>query len=324
MPESRRVTVVSHGPNCLDGLTCAVVAARYFGGRRYEPIFASNREIDDVLRAYDPSHPDDEELWITDISWRDSSTDLHLDSLAARGLHVYWVDHHKTAIDRRAEGKLNVRFTGFVLDDSYSACRLLFNYLRSRAAERGESKPELLALEKLVLLADDVDRWILAVPGSRELGLAMRAMPQQEAYRALLAMDADLTYAPAIENALRRVQEELKRTFALADETQLVNALPSRGLTVVAAECVDYAGEVADRWSKSFERAVFALYDHRSAGISFRRTPDCTVDLSRLAGAFGGGGHPAAAGCQIATTGTHRASEIARRVLEALARGVDE
>jgi len=323
MPESRRVTVVSHGPNCLDGLTCAVVAARYFAGRRFEPIFASNREIDEVLRAYDPTHPHDEELWITDISWRDSSTDLHLDSLASRGLTICWVDHHKTAIDRRSEGKLNVKFTEFVLDDSYSASRLLFNHLRARAAARNESKPELLALEKLVLLADDVDRWVLAVPGSRDLSLAMRAMNQQDAYRALLALDSDLTYTPEIERALGRVQEELKRTFSLAETTRRIAELPSRGVTVVAAECVDYAGEVADRWSKSFEQAVFALYDHRSAGISFRRTPDCTVDLSRLAGAFGGGGHPAAAGCQIATTGANRASEIARKVVEALARGAD-
>ena len=81
--------------------------------------------------------------------------------------------------------------------------------------------------------------------------------------------------------------------------------------------------EYVDRWSKDFERAVFALYDHRSDGISFRRTPDCPVDLSRLAGAFGGGGHPAAAGCQIATSGYDRSSEIARKIVEALSRGAD-
>ena len=324
MPESRRVTVVSHGPNCLDGLTCAVVAARYFIGRRFEPIFASNREIDDVLRAYDPTHPDDEELWITDISWRDSSTDLHLNSLARRGLAIYWIDHHKTAIDRRAEGKLNVKFSDFVLDDAFSASRLLFNHLRARAAAREESKPELLALEKLVLLADDVDRWVLDIQGSRELALAMRAMNQQDAYRALLALDSNLTYTPEIERALKRVQDELKRTFSLAEATRHIAELPARGVTVVAAECIDYAGEVADRWSKTFAQTVFALYDHRSAGISFRRTPDCTVDLSRLAGVFGGGGHPAAAGCQITTIGVNRASEIARKVVEALARGADQ
>jgi oligoribonuclease NrnB/cAMP/cGMP phosphodiesterase (DHH superfamily) len=323
MPAARRVTVVSHGPNCLDGLTCSVVAARYFAGRRFEAIFASNREIDDVLRSYDPTHPDNEELWITDISWRDSSTDLHLRSLTERGLELYWIDHHKTAIDRRAEGKLQVPFTAFVLDDSYAASRLLFEHLCSRVTERGESKPGLLALRNLVMLADDVDRWVLEVPGSRELALAVRAMAQQDAYKALLAMDSTLAYTPDIERASRRVKEDLEKTFAMAHATRHVAELPPRGLIVVAAECDDYAGEIADRWGKDFQRAIFVLYDHRSDGISLRRTPDCAVDLSRLAASFSGGGHPAAAGCQIATSGNDRSAEIARKVVEALARGAD-
>jgi oligoribonuclease NrnB/cAMP/cGMP phosphodiesterase (DHH superfamily) len=323
MVNARRVTLVSHGPNCLDGLTCAVVAARYFAGRRFEPMFASNREIDEVLRGYDPTHPDDEELWITDISWRDSTTDLHLSQLVERGLRIYWVDHHKTAIDRRAEGKLNVKFTEHVLDASYAASRLLFEYLVKRSTEHGESRPGLLALRNLVLLADDVDRWVLEVPGSRELALAVRAMSQQDAYRSLLAMDSSLTYPPEVRRALERVQDELRKTFAMAEATRHVADVPSRNVSVVAAECDDYAGEIADRWSKAQQRAVFALYDHRSDGISLRRTPDCTVDLSRLAGAFGGGGHPAAAGCQIQTTGADRSCEIARKVVDALVRGAD-
>ena len=181
--ESRRVTVVSHGPNCLDGLTCAVVAAHYFEGRRFEPIFASNREIDEVLQRYDPTHPENEELWITDISWRASATDLHLDSLVERGLQLYWVDHHRTAIERRAEGHLSAKFTEFVLDEKYAACRLLFEYLTARAAKRGERNESLAAARSLVMLADDVDRWILALDGSRRLALTVRTMEQHAAYR---------------------------------------------------------------------------------------------------------------------------------------------
>ena len=47
-----------------------------------------------------------------------------------------------------------------------------------------------------------VSRWVLAVPGSRELSLAMRAMSQQDAYRALLGLGSDLAYTPEIERAL--------------------------------------------------------------------------------------------------------------------------
>ena len=105
MPPERRVTVVSHGPNCLDGLTCAVVAARYFAGREFQPTFASNRHIDENLRRYSPAHPEREELWITDISWRDDETTQHLNSLVERGLELHWVDHHKSALEAREKGR---------------------------------------------------------------------------------------------------------------------------------------------------------------------------------------------------------------------------
>jgi len=318
MSDARRVTLVSHGPNCLDGLTCAVVAARYFAGRRFEPIFASNREIDQVLQHYDPTNPDDEELWITDISWKEPATDVHLQSLCERGLELYWVDHHKTAIDRRADGHLDVPYTSYVLDDAYAASRLLFEFLCHRTAERGESRPGLLALRNLVLLADDVDRWILKVDRSRELALAIRAMDQPEAYRALLAMDSNITYTPEIKRALERVTHELQASLKLAKATRHVAQAGDPEVSVVAAECDDYAGEIADRWKSEFENAVFALYDHRSDAISLRRTPSCNVDLSRLAAAFGGGGHPAAAGCQMTTSSNDRAAEVARRLVEAL------
>ena len=318
MGSARRVTVVSHGPNCLDGLTCAVVAARYFAGRRFEPTFASNNEIDASLQAYAPTEPGDEELWITDISWRDGATDLHLTSLVEGGLELYWIDHHKTAIERRKAGGFQIPFTDVVLDDRFAASRLLFNYLKDRAAKRGESRPGLLATENLVLLADDVDRWILSDPRSRELGLAVRAMSQDQAYRALLAMDSNITYTREIREALQRVQQELQRTLTLALSTRHVEEMPQRGLVVVAAECDGYAGEIADRWSKDFRNAVFVLYDHRGNAISLRRTPDCRVDLSRLAAVFGGGGHPAAAGCQIDVGKEKRAQRIGRKVCEAL------
>ena len=323
-PEERRITLVSHGPNCLDGLTCAVVAARYFTGRRFEPVFSSNREIDEVLQRYDPTHPEHEELWITDISWREAATDLHLDSLVARGLRLYWVDHHRTAIDRRAEGYLAVRFTEFVLDESYAASRLLFEYLSRRADSTDASRDALATTRSLVMLADDVDRWILQLEGSRRLALTVRAMEQHEAYRALLAMGPEAKLNAELEAAAARVDDELAATFAVAEDTRQTIEVPSRSVTVVAAECDGYAGEVADRWNACFRRAVYALYDHRSGGISLRRTPDCDVDLSRLAAAFGGGGHPAASGCPMAiVVGKGRASTIGRAFADALERGVD-
>ncbi|MFN2377307.1 MAG: hypothetical protein ABR538_12275 [Candidatus Binatia bacterium] len=323
MASARRVTVVSHGPNCLDGLTCAVVAARHFAGREFQPTFASNRQIDDALRRYNPAHPESEELWITDISWRDDETTQHLNALVDRGLELHWVDHHKSALEAREKGHLQARFTDHILDMKYAASRLLYEELCRRDAVAGRANPDLLALHNLVMTADDNDRWILAIEGSRELALTVRAMDQQEAYRSLLAMNTDLAYGPELRRAHDRVQRELASTFRLAENTCTVKEVASRDLRVISCECDGYSGEIADRWRSRWNRGVFAVYDRRGGGISFRRTPDCPVDLSRLAGSFGGGGHEAAAGCEIEIPGPDRADTLATKVAEALTREVD-
>lgn len=315
--------MVSHGPNCLDGLTCAVVAAKYFADRDFQPVFASNRQIDEVLRRYSPADPGVEELWITDISWKDDETTDHLNALVDRGLELHWVDHHKSALDAREQGKLRAKFTDHVLDMSHAASRLLFEHLCERCAVLGESKPELAELRNLVMTADDNDRWILAIEGSRELALTLRAMDQMEAYRSLLALDSTLAYGPELQKARDRVDRELEATFRLAESTTTVREIASRDLRVVCAECDGYSGEIADRWRQRWPRAVFALYDRRGGGISFRRTPDCKVDLSRLAGSFGGGGHEAAAGCETEIPGAKKAEGLADLVADALLREVD-
>ncbi|MFQ5477141.1 MAG: hypothetical protein ACE5E4_00825 [Candidatus Binatia bacterium] len=323
MSTKRRVTVVSHGPNCLDGLTCAVLISRCFAGRKVKPLFASNREIDDVLVHYQPRNPSEEELWVTDISWNEMSTDRHLNNLVDQGLELYWIDHHKSAIDRRNAGELDVAFTGYVLDDSFAASRLLYDYLGRREVSGARPRPGLAALHRLVMLADDVDRWILDIEGSRDLALAIRAMNHDEAFKVLLAMDSNLTYGPELRAAAGRVKDKLEVTFNIAERTRCLRRVDERGLTVVACEANGYGGEIADRWSSEFSNAVFVIYDRLSDAVSFRRTPDCDVDLSRLAGAFGGGGHAAAAGCDAMAAPPDRSEGMAVAVAAALAQRLD-
>ena len=75
--------------------------------------------------------------------------------------------------------------------------------------------------------------------------------------------------------------------------------------------CDGHPSEIADAWGKRPRNTVFALYDAKSLAVSFRRSPDCSVDLSHVAAALGGGGHAAAAGCEL--------PELRRVLAEALA-----
>jgi len=294
------VHVVSHGPQCLDGVTAAVVITRYYRTATVLPHFSSNADINETLRAVvceprDAAH----EVWITDISWTDPAVDRHLQTLLDRGVRVYWIDHHRTALERFREGAVHVRLTDCVLSEEFAAARLTYAYLQARLIADGAANDWFTAVQPLVALADDNDRWCHQIPGSRELALTVGAMHDLDAYHQLASIDATVRYTPRMQEAAKRVQTDLRRSVAVAERSRVVHRLSQDDLCLVTAVCDGYASEIADAWGRAWPNSVFALYDVRSLSVSLRRSPDCTVDLSRLARSLGGGGHPAAAGCEL-------------------------
>jgi oligoribonuclease NrnB/cAMP/cGMP phosphodiesterase (DHH superfamily) len=308
---------VSHGPHCLDGVAAAVAVARFYAGRAtVEARFASNSEIDEVLRGLPVEPGRDAELWITDISWREAETDAHLRALAAAGVRIYWIDHHRTALERFRAGAVDVPFADRVLSEGFAASRLVYDYLARRLAGEGREVPGFAALGRLIAMADDNDRWLHRVPGSRELAWTVRTLGP-DAYRELLGIDAHVSYTPAMQAARARVEAEIAHSFAVASASRVERRVG--GVTLVAAVCDGHPSEIADAWGKEIPNAVFALYDARSLSVSFRRSPDCPVDLSRLAAALGGGGHAAASGCELPELRRLLAEALAARVMERLA-----
>lgn len=309
----RRVHIVSHGPNCLDGVAAAVAVARY-----HEPHaevtarFASNSEIDGVLQAFRPEPGADTQLWITDISWRQPETDRHLRGLVDAGLRVVWIDHHRTALERVRAGLVDVPFADRVLSEEFAASRLVYEYLKAR----GDAPAGFASLAPFIAMADDNDRWLHGIPGSRELAWTVRSLGE-DAYPELLRVDESVTYTPRMREARARVEAEIARSFEVAEASRVEHRVGA--VTLVAAVCDGHPSEIADAWGKKTPNAVFALYDAKSLAVSLRRSPDCTVDLSRLAAGLGGGGHAAAAGCEVPELRKVLAEAVAARVREGLA-----
>lgn len=311
---TKTVHVVSHGPTCLDGVTAAAAVARYFGDRAHvEPRFASNTEIDTVLRSVRPEGGGEHELWITDISWREPATDAHLRTLAAAGVPIYWIDHHRTALERVKAGRVDVPFTHTVLTEEFAAARLTYEYLAGRLAGEGRTDPRFAAFAPVVAMADDNDRWLHKVPGSRELAWVVRALGP-DSFEDFMALDEHVTYTPRMVAARARVGAQIERSFAIASASRFEQY--AAGVRVVAAVCDGYPGEIADAWGKETPGAVFALYDASGLAVSLRRSPDSQVDLSKVAEALGGGGHAAAAGCELPDLRRIVAEIVATRVAE--------
>jgi oligoribonuclease NrnB/cAMP/cGMP phosphodiesterase (DHH superfamily) len=311
-----QVHVVSHGPHCLDGVTAAVAVARYYGDRAdVIPHFAANSEVDAVLQGLEIAPGASSELWITDISWRDAKTDARLRDLVAQGVRVYWIDHHRTALERFGAGQVDVPFTDKVLSEEFAASRLTYEYLTARLADERRQERRFDEFAPVVAMADDNDRWLHRVPGSRELAWVVRALGP-DAYDDFLALDAAVTYTPRMRAARDRVGEEIARSFRVAEASRVERKLGD--VTLVAAMCDGHPSEIGDAWGKRTPNAVFALYDAKSLSVSFRRSPDCNVDLSHLARDLGGGGHAAASGCELPELRTLLAQLLVERVAGAM------
>src|SRR5262249_37931247 len=254
----KQIRIVSHGPHCLDGVAAAVAVARYHEGRaEVVASFAGNSEIDEALRALTLEPGREVECWITDISGRDAATDEHLRALAAAGLRIYWIDHHRTALERFESGRVNVPFADRVLSEEYAASRLAYEYLSAR----GDGPARFRALGPLIAMADDNDRWLHRVPGSRELAWTVRSLGE-EAYGELLGIDEQVTYTPRMRAARARVEAEIARSLAVATASRVERHIGD--VTLVVAVCDGHPSEIADAWGKQARGTVFALYDAKS------------------------------------------------------------
>jgi oligoribonuclease NrnB/cAMP/cGMP phosphodiesterase (DHH superfamily) len=292
----RTIQIISHGPSCLDGVMAAAAVARFYQGNRVITRLPANNESDRTLQDLEiRTAGEDNEIWITDLSWNSTATGEHLAALAAKGARIHWIDHHRTAITRADAPEFAVPFSARVLSERYSAARLTFNYLRRRLSELAPAQAR--AYERFApfaAIADDNDRWIHRIPESKDWAMAVQTLGGSASYREILRLD-EPRMSRRLRSALEAGREAMAKSLELARSTT-VDRMFAEGRKLRSACCFGYSSEVAAALYDDQTMTVVALFDLRSQGVSLRRSADCDVDLSVLARTFGGGGHAAAAG----------------------------
>jgi len=293
----------------------AAAVARFYEGERVLTRLVANDDSDRVLQDLElRAGGQQDEIWITDLSWNSGRTGERLGELARMGARVYWIDHHRTAVARADAPEFKVPFAGRVLSEQFSAARLTFNYLRRRAAALPTARARAFEqFAAFAAIADDHDRWLHRIPESKDWALAVQTLGGMESYREVLRL-REPKMTRRLRAAIEAGREAMARSLELARAT-MVDRLLDNGLKVRSACCFGYGSEVAAELYAGQMRTVVALFDLRSQGVSLRRSADCDVDLSALARSFGGGGHAAAAG--FATSELPRAP--ADRLAEILA-----
>jgi oligoribonuclease NrnB/cAMP/cGMP phosphodiesterase (DHH superfamily) len=297
----------------------AAAIARFFDGTRVIANLPGNNESDRAIQSLKlRDHSGADEIWITDLSWTQPQTAGHLKELAEAGVRVFWIDHHRTAVSRAEAPEFKVPFAGKVLSEKFSAAKLTFDFLKRREDElSAEKRRDFESFRRFAEIADDHDRWIHKIPESPDWALAVQTLGGIISYREIIKL-REPKMSRRLREALRAGQDAMRRSMELANST-LVQRPLSNGVTLRTACCFGYSSEVAAHLYENTTRTVIALFDLRSQGVSLRRSPDCEVDLSKLAEQFGGGGHAAASGFmtpELRKVPAERLSELLARRLD--------
>ena len=235
---------------------------------------------------------------------------------------IIWIDHHKSAIEtyKQQKGLDGIRFMGL------SGCELAYLYTKGYRIKHDDKCVNVnttggdiefttitdIEIPRPVKLIGDWDVW-RGTPGSREFAFALRAdwpisvleTPEGYTYWGNIYNDTE----GLIDGLITRGEAILKYVFGKGETDLKEYGFPVRIRKFESIEAI--AINSADRSSLVFE----SVKDQYEVGLVFnytvknKTTPimtfsiyrldknkDKTIDVSFIAKAFGGGGHPDASG----------------------------
>lgn len=286
-------TLLSH--NDLDGVGCGILAKLAFNEQvkvRYNSIVSLNREIEYYLE----NEQQDTFLFITDLSPNEEN-EKRLNDFYLENKRVQLLDHHKTALH------LNDYEWGYVLveDDKghlTSATSLFYQYLISHDLLEPSD-----AIAEFVELVRQYDTWeweknenfkahrlntlffLVSIDEFEEKMIERLKTNDHFEFDAFEKKILDME-ENKIERYIRRKKRELVQT-----------ELDGFFAGIVYAE--SYHSELGNELGKEYPHLDYiAILNIGGKRIAFRTIHDY-VDVSEIAGHYGGGGHEKASGCSL-------------------------
>ncbi|MFS0574604.1 oligoribonuclease [Sporosarcina sp. 179-K 3D1 HS] len=285
--------LLSH--NDLDGVGCGILAKIAFGKQvrvRYNSVSGLDREVEWFLENDDK----DTFLFITDLSVHEEN-EKRLDAFYQDGGKVQLLDHHKTALH------FNEYEWGHVVveDDEgklTSATSLLYEYLVTHQLIEPSN-----AIAEFVELVRQYDTW------------EWEKNDNHHAQR-LNALFFLITIEEFEETMISRLQsnehfqfDEFEKKILDMEENKIERYIRRKRRELVQTQAGDYfAGVVyAESYHSELGNELGKEYPHLDyitilnmggKRVSFRTIHD-HIDVSEVAGQFGGGGHAKASGCSL-------------------------
>ncbi|WP_421662910.1 DHH family phosphoesterase [Lysinibacillus telephonicus] len=281
--------------NDLDGVGCGILAKLAFGQEvkvRYNSISSLNREIEFFLENDSP----DTFLFITDLSPNEENEKKLEDYFKEIG-NIQLLDHHKTAMH------LNDYEWGLVLVEDEegnltSATSLFYEFLVSQNLLKPTN-----AISEFVELVRQYDTWEWE-KNENQKAHALNSL--------FFLVSIDEFEEKMIERLTTNDEfdfDEFEKRLLNMEEDKIERYIRRKKREIVQAEIGDYfAGviyaesyhsEVGNELGKEYSHLDYiVILNMGSKKISFRTVHD-HVDVSEIAGIYGGGGHQKASGCTL-------------------------
>lgn len=285
--------LLSH--NDLDGVGCGILAKLAFGDQvnvRYNSISRLDQEVKYFLEEGDK----DTFLLITDLSVNEEN-EKKLDEYYQRNGNVQLIDHHKTAVHFNAydwgyvsvedeEGKLT------------SATSLLYEYLLKHDLLEASG-----ALEEFVELVRQYDTW------EWEKNENFKAQRLNSLFFLISIDEFEETMLNRLQTSEYFYFDEFEQKILDMEDTKIDRYIRRKRRELVQIKIDDtyggvvyaesYHSELGNRLGKDYPHLDYiAILNMGSKRISFRTIHE-HIDVSEIAGKYGGGGHAKASGCTM-------------------------
>lgn len=285
--------LLSH--NDLDGVGCGILAKLAFGKQvnvRYNSIGGLDREVSWFLEKQETETT----LFITDLSVNEEN-EKRLEEYAKSGGKVKLIDHHKTALHFNQYDWGNVK----VEDESgslQSATSLFYQYLVRN--EYLIAKPAIEEFVELVRLYDTWEWEKIGNLAAQRLNALFFLISIDEFEDKMLERlkENEHFYFDEFENRILDMEDDKIERYIRRKRRELVqHKIGDYYVGIVFAE--SYHSELGNELGKDCSHLDYiAIVNMGSRRIGLRTIHD-DVDVSEIAGDYGGGGHAKASGCTI-------------------------
>lgn len=260
MTENHKEVTVLYHAGCLDGYGGAWAAWKKFGeGAYYIPLHHD---------AQLPHEVHGRDVYCIDFTYGEEGLDALLESARS----VTLIDHHETS------EKLLSKFATTHFDKNHSGATLAWSFFHP-----GEAPPYLLKA------IETIDLWKFEVAGAKEIdavmGLYDREFPiWDQIVGELEDPDKRQQYIRDGALVLKAVERQVDRVASHAEEIEFEGY---RCLMVNSPVKVSYVGQ------KLYERMppISLVWSRRGKKVIVSLRSDGSVDVSKLAEKYGGGGH---------------------------------